>query len=264
MNTTLALSDNFKELSAKLNSAVVSVINSQSIAGFEKAYTVAVAIDALNEALTPEYMRPIMALQGNRLGFKTDKVYDEKTVKSCLIEAVLMGLQPYGNEFNIIAGNAYATKEGLGAVLKKMSGLTYEIIPSLPRIDAAKGSAAIVMKIKWTINGSELQERDIDFAIKVNNYMGADAVIGKATRKARKWLHDTLNGFEIPEGDIGDNDITPRHDKVSVNKEEERVKLMISDCTTREQLTNLRESVSAELQEKFSDEFNTKYSTLKA
>lgn len=50
----------------------------------------------------------------------------------------------------------------------------------------------------------------------------------------------------------------------SVNKEEERVKLMISDCTTREQLTNLRESVSAELQEKFSDEFNTKYSTLKA
>lgn len=49
----------------------------------------------------------------------------------------------------------------------------------------------------------------------------------------------------------------------TVNKEEERVKLMISDCTTREELTNLRESVSAELQEKFSDEFNTKYSTLK-
>lgn len=49
----------------------------------------------------------------------------------------------------------------------------------------------------------------------------------------------------------------------TVNKEEERVKLMISDCTTREQLTTLRESVSAELQEKFSDEFNNKYSTLK-
>jgi hypothetical protein len=207
METTLALPENFKSLSAELNTAVLSVINNQTIAGFEKAYTVAVAIEKLDKALTPEYMKPIMALQGNRLGFKSDKVYDEKTVKSCLIEAVLMGLQPYGNEFNIIAGNTYATKEGLGAVLKKMNGLTYEIIPGLPRIDSAKGSGAVQMKIRWTINGSPTQERDIDFAIKVNNFMGADAVIGKATRKARKWLHDTLNGFEIPEGDVGDNDI---------------------------------------------------------
>ena len=34
--------------------------------------------------------------------------------------------------------------------------------------------------------------------------MGADAVIGKATRKARKWIYDTITGSEIPEGDVMD------------------------------------------------------------
>ena len=47
------------------------------------------------------------------------------------------------------------------------------------------------------------------FEASKNNYLTKqpttpDAIIGKATRKARKWLHDTINGFEIPEGDAGD------------------------------------------------------------
>lgn len=203
MSTELAIPQKFSELSEELNKSVLSVINSESLVGFEKAYTIAIAAQKLNDALTPEYMKPIMALQGNRLGFKADKIYDEKTVKNCLIEAVLMGLQPFGNEFNIIAGNAYATKEGIGSLLKKFPGLSYEIIPQLPRIKDTSG--AVVMKISWMLNGSK-QEREIDFAIKVNQYMGADAVIGKATRKARKWLHDTISGFEIPEGDVTDVD----------------------------------------------------------
>lgn len=48
-----------------------------------------------------------------------------------------------------------------------------------------------------------------------------------------------------------------------VDKEAERIKLMIDDSKTKEELTKLRESVSTEYQEKFSDEFNTKLSTLK-
>ena len=205
--SNLAISEKFQTLSAELNTTVMSVINSEAVSGFEKAYTVATAIGKLNEALTPEYMKPILALQGNRLGFKTDKDkdggYDAVTVKRCLIEAVLMGLQPYGNEFNIIAGNAYATKEGLGSVLKNFKGLSYEIIPGVPNMKASDGNAEVIMGIKWMLNEAK-QEREIKFVIKVNAYMGADAVIGKATRKARKWLHDTISGFEIPEGDVAD------------------------------------------------------------
>lgn len=238
-NTALVLPQKFVQLSERLNNRVMSVINSETIAGFERAYTIAIAAKELEESLTAEYMQPIMALQGNRLGFKTDKDntggYPEPVVKKCLIEAVLMGLQPFGNQFNIIAGNTYATKEGMGACLKNFKGLTYEIIPQLPRIDTNKGSAAIVMKIRWTLNGAA-QERDIDFAIKVNNFMGSDAVIGKATRKARKWLHDTISGFEIPEGDITDTDIKGVNTSADINKEEERIIALLSDAKTEKDL----------------------------
>lgn len=208
MENTSLIPVQLKEVSEKLNTSVMSVLNAQTINGFEKAYTIATAIDILKKTLTPEYMKPIMALQGNRLGFKTDKDkdggYPESVVKNCLVEAVLIGLKPFGNEFNIIAGNMYATKEGCGSLLKGINGLVYDITPSLPRIDTAKGSSAILMKIRWSLNSEEVHEKEIDFAIKVNQFMGTDAVIGKATRKARKWLYDTLTGFELPEGDVSD------------------------------------------------------------
>ncbi|MFK5282891.1 hypothetical protein ACI3PL_25325, partial [Lacticaseibacillus paracasei] len=80
-----------------------------------------------------------MALQGNRLGFKTDKDksggYPESVVKNCLIEAVLLGIQPTGNQFNIIAGNMYPTKEGCGYLLNNFKGLSYNLVCSLPRIN---------------------------------------------------------------------------------------------------------------------------------
>jgi hypothetical protein len=197
------------EVIERLNNSVASVISANGLVGFEKAYIVASAASELKKLLTPEYMKPIMELQGNRLGFKTDKDtnggYKEDVVKNCLIEAVLMGVQPFGNQFNIIAGNSYITKEGFGYLLSKIPGLYYEIIPSLPRINQNNSGAAIVMKIKWTLNGTS-KEQELDIPVKMNQYMGTDAVIGKATRKARAWLYNTITGSETPEGDVTDGD----------------------------------------------------------
>lgn len=193
----------------RLNETVISVISAEGMQGFEKAFLIAKATADLKASLTPEYMKPIMELQGNRLGFKTDKDddggYPEKVVKNCLIEAVLTGVQPFGNQFNIIAGNCYITKEGFGHLLANFPGLTYEIVPALPRINNERTSAAIVMKIVWTLNG-KTQEREIDFPIRMNKYMGTDAVIGKATRKARAWLFSTISGVEVGDGDVTDID----------------------------------------------------------
>jgi len=194
-----------QEITTKLNNSVASVIGNQAIVGFEKAYAVANAVMELRELLTDEYMKPIMALQGNALGFKTDKDrasgYSVSEVRNCLIEAVLYGLQPYGNQFNIIAGNMYATKEGCGYLLSKIQGLNYDIVPELPRINQT--SAAVVMNVTWTINTVQ-QVKKLDIPVKVNSMMGTDAILGKATRKARKWLYDTIMGCELPEGDVSD------------------------------------------------------------
>ncbi len=208
--------DNKLTLLAKdLNSEVFKVISAETLAGFEKAFLIAAAAGLLKDKLTPEYMKPIMELQGNRLGFKTDKDlaqgggkgtgYPVEVVKNCLIEAVLTGVQPFGNQFNIIAGNCYITKEGFGYLLKNFKGLSYDITPEIPKINADKSGATIVMDINWTISGVT-KNKKIDISVKMNAYMGSDAVVGKATRKARAWLFNTITGSEIADGDAADND----------------------------------------------------------
>jgi hypothetical protein len=242
-----------EEIAKQLNLSVISVISSEKLLGFEKSYLIAKAVTQLKELLTAEYMKPIMELQGNRLGFKTDKDteggYSEAVVKNCLIEAVLMGVQPFGNQFNIIANNSYITKEGFGYLLLNYEGLYYEITPELPRINADKTSAAIVMVIEWTIDGIT-KTKKLDIPVRMNQRMGTDAVIGKATRKARAWLYSTITGSEMPEGDTQDTEATvlsskvnPDKKDVADSKETERIKDFINNATTVEQLDGIYENV---------------------
>lgn len=191
----------------KLDTSVLSVIGNKNIQGFEKAYEIANAINELKQLLTEEYMKPIMALQSNRLGFKTDKDktggYPIETVKNCLIEAVLMGVQVTGNQFNIIAGNTYLTKEGCGYLLNNFQGLKFDLVCGLPRINADKTGAAVDVTINWTLNGATNQ-KVIPIPVKMDSYTSVDALIGKATRKGRAWLLSTITGMEVSEGEIED------------------------------------------------------------
>lgn len=218
-------------VSQELNNQVLAVL-SNKVEGFEKAFVMASAIQVLKERLTPEFMKPIMALQGSNLGFKTDKDkggqgYPETEVKACLIDAVLLGLQPTGNEFNIIAGNMYPTRQGFGSLLKKVNGLKYSIAYSNPIFTQDKSSATCTATIKWELNG-EKNEQSVEFAIKSNAYATADAILGKAERKARRWLFNTVEGTDIPDGDVTDIPHTevsskPNPSVVAADKERQRV-----------------------------------------
>lgn len=227
-----------KELTIqKLNSSVLSVIGSKNLMLFDKAFRVAEAIGELKLLLTPEYMKPIMALQGNKLGFRTDKDktggYSEDVVKNCLIEATLMGLQVTGNQFNIIAGNTYPTKEGMGYLLANFEGLEYTLTTAFPRINESKTSAAVGVKIKWKLNGVSTEE-SFEIPIKLDAYTSVDAMLGKATRKGRAWLYSKISGTEITDGEVEDATHTVVSSKVNKRKEEienERMDKMIADCT---------------------------------
>lgn len=210
-NEVLKVNEKFTQVARSLNAGIAEVFSDGAAKeGFEKAYLVAQAIETLKGLLTPEYMKPIMQLQGNKLGFRTDKDeeggYPEQIVKQCLIEAVLTGVQPVGNQFNIITGVCYITKEGFGYLLKSYPGLWYEIIPQLPRINNDKSGAAVIMGVEWKIKGTEgaILTKSLDIPVRMNARMGTDAVIGKATRKARAWLYNTITGSEIADGDISD------------------------------------------------------------
>lgn len=241
--------DSFQLVAKELNQSVLSVLTSSQMEGFEKAYRISQAVGELQEKLTGEYMKPILKLQGNRLGFKTDKDnnggYPESTVKNCLIEAVLTGVQPFGNQFNIIAGNMYVTKEGFGYLLSKVQGLSYKIVPELPRITNGQNggqSAAIVMKVEWAIGGVKKEER-LDIPVKMNSFMGTDAVIGKATRKARCWLFNTINGTEITDGDATDTDATVVNSQINEKVDIESLQFLYDlkkDQLTEEEQTHAK------------------------
>ena len=235
------MSENTKnEVAIQLNQAVGSVLNQTNLVGFEKAYATAKSIEVLKGLLTPEYMNPILQLQGNRLGFKTDKDksggYSVEIVKNCLIEAVLMGLQPYGNEFNIIAGNTYPTKEGLGRVLANWNGLEYTLVCSVPKPQQDGKTAIVDVNLKWTINGKK-HEQLVPIAIKMDSYTSVDALVGKATRKGRAWLLSTISGIEITDAEVEEIeflDVTnskPNHIEVSKDKETQRIVKHIEGST---------------------------------
>ena len=174
---------------------------------FENAIVVANAMVEIRQSLTPELMAPIMALQNTKIGFKCDKNYDAETVKNALIEATLRGVRPVGNEFNIIAGQCYITKEGFGRLLREIPGLKFSITPHVPKMKSDKEAESTVT-IEWRYNG-EQESREMTFAIRVNSGMGADAINGKATRKARAWLYNYLTDMEIGDGDADDADRKP-------------------------------------------------------
>ena len=178
---------------------------------FARALATAAAVNTLRELLDENVMKNVMQLQNNALGFLTDRKdapYSVNVVRDCLIEAVLQGVSPCGNEFNIISGRAYITKAGMRRKLANVSGLTYTITPGLPKMAATSDGAAIVMSLDWTYNG-KTEHKDLPLAVRVNKSMGTDAIIGKATRKAAAWLYDAVTGMSVSDGDISDDDAIP-------------------------------------------------------
>ena len=179
----------------------------EELSSFRRTLMVASAIGELRSLLTPKVMEPIMNLQNTALGFKTDQIqagYQIDVVRDCLIEACLKGVYPVGNEFNIIARQCYITKEGFAHKLRDIRGLSYTITADVPHLNAESTGAIIQMTIDWEFN-SKVQTKVLKFAIRVNKMMGADAIIGKATRKARAWLYTTVTGQEIGDGDVVDS-----------------------------------------------------------
>lgn len=186
---------------------------------FANGIRTANAMVQIKAGLTPEIMAPVMELQGNSLGFRTDKDkdggYPVQVVRDALIEAIIRHLPIVGNNFNILAGRFYITKEGFGTLLAQIPGLQYMITPGIPKI-TSQGAEATVL-IKWSYNGKK-NEQTLTLPIKVNSGMGADAINGKATRKARAWLYAQVTGMELEEGDVSDVPATSASSLIKVGR----------------------------------------------
>lgn len=169
-----------------------------------KAFVIAGAVTALRSALNDKIMSDVMSLANNPLGFKTDRpskdkpAYGVPVVRDCVVQALIRGLRMTGNEFNIIAGNLYVTKEGCRRLIREFPGLTdLKIQTGVPK---KTGDGALVdCKATWRRDGQAdelLCEGSYAIAVRVNSAMGIDAIVGKAESKLLRRIYERLVGSE--------------------------------------------------------------------
>lgn len=211
------------------------------VGAFTLTLRISSAMEQLRAMITPEMMKPIMALQGSALGFRTDKDksggYPMETVKEVLIEATLKGFRMTQNETNIIAGRFYAARDGFERIFRDLSrkGLLTDLRLS-PGVPKTTGEGCIVpYSASWSFKNSEgkmiKDEMTTNLPIKVNEGQGPDAILGKAKRKILAAIYSRITGTEITEGDVDDPKTVDVTAKPVVEKQ--------ADPITPESLTDL-------------------------
>jgi hypothetical protein len=211
------LGQTFKPLMRQVET-VTQRLQPEVLAAFsviEQSVLMAQGLEDLRAALTDDVMkRYVMPLMNSPLGFRTDstkpgELYNVKEVREAVIEAAIKGFRWTGNEFNIISGRAYFTKEGLARRVREWPGLTnLRMTPGLPTMK--EGGCVIEYVAEWELAGVP-QKCERKIPVRLNNGQGGDAGIGKATRKILAAVFGQLTGseFAIPEGEVDEPAPTP-------------------------------------------------------
>lgn len=178
---------------------------------FGAAFRAVSVTQALTNILSDKFMQDnIMPLMNRSIGFLTDRTgrpnsrgqvqpkYDVETVRDAFIDAVSFGLLPTGNQFNIIAGRMYPTKEGFSALLSKL-GVKYQISIALEPA-TMEGFSNLLCTISYSYRG-EKQSYKLPVQVKSDQYSTPDQLKGKAERRAKKNLYEYLTGLDLGEGD---------------------------------------------------------------
>ncbi len=184
----------------------------------ERAVLMASAIGELEASINDQMMGSFMKLYNSPLGFRCDKgpgckdasPYDAGTVKRCVIQGLLQGVYPTGNEMNIIAASCYITQGGYRSKLSKLSGLTdLEVMPGIPVV--RDGRTIVRVAASWIYNGVRSQLMGADqkpgraYAIITNQYSSADQIVGKAMRKALKSIYEKItNTPQTEDADVSE------------------------------------------------------------
>jgi hypothetical protein len=189
----------------RVRTDALAIIDSTTEAEMVKTYGLACAVSQMELAMNDDLMKPIMALQGSRLGFRTDKDnaggYAVPVVRKVVVEALLRGLRLTGNEINIIAGNLYATQEGLERLVSNLvdSGTPVSHKPSLVQVSGQRWELEYVLTFT---KGGKLHTVERTFSGKWTQYSTDDQVTGKARRKALHEAYRMLTGMSLGEGNV--------------------------------------------------------------
>lgn len=202
----------------------LALVNTDISRSFSDSLRLALASKRVSELLTDEVMTvAIMPLKGKGYGFLSDEdarmlkgqgPYPLSTVRDVMIEAVMRGIRPTGNELNIIGGRFYMTKNGCKRKVKEFPGMTDLTVQlGVPKmgVNGALVDAVATYKLNGEIRKVE-RTGQFSIPVRVNAGQGADAVLGKADRKMRAYILELLTGSEQSVLDIED-----AHESASVS-----------------------------------------------
>lgn len=228
-NTTeklvLSRAERGEQLAGNLDALSVQIQEAWLMEGnFARTIAYGMAVAELREALNEKVMKALMKLKNSKMGFRTDEgpkvsPYSMETVRDAVIEAATLGLQCVGNQFNILGGNMYVTKEGFTFLLRQLAkegrlqDMRFVYHPAEIKESSTQGvsrSGEVYQKIEreglvkvelscvW--DGKPVNEC-LEFVIRVNAGMSQDAVLGKAERKAKAWLYNYLTDQSVSDGE---------------------------------------------------------------
>jgi hypothetical protein len=199
------LSESEKQLMSSLSRTVTAYrehLADHSLNEWERALVQAKALAALERLLTPELVRDLTKLQNTAYGFRTDQAYPAEVVRRCLIQAWLAGAKIHGNQFNIIAGNCYLTKEFYRAAILGTEGVSnLKLTIGAPQ---RYGDRAMVCEAKaeWSYCGKlqvlkflKTDELDARIVVNAHGINGPDAIRGRVESKVYQRVFSVLRGM---------------------------------------------------------------------
>jgi hypothetical protein len=121
---------------------------------FLRPVVVAQALNELRKAIDADSLAILRSMENTPLGFRTDRQdgYAEHVLRDCMIQAMLDGLGFAGNQWNIIAGAYYVTKEGWTQKLMRLGASGIVPFASLPDdCDVSEGTPSERGSKKYTV-----------------------------------------------------------------------------------------------------------------
>lgn len=237
MENTTALT-RFQQPATQIDAIISSSseLISKNATTFFESLSIAKAVSDLKNIMlrSQEIKEVVMDMANNRMGFLTDRTpaiiaknqrenkwpsrhYSYEELVDPIVEGLLKGYRISGNEINIISGQFYATKNGNSRMIfdnQSVKNFSYNNSP-VELSDGGK-KAKVRAWAKWIQDGKPVSigvdaDDELIIQVRVNSFMGEDAVIGKVHAKLFKRVLERITGRITPEAsDIDVIDITPQ------------------------------------------------------
>lgn len=260
---SLIISDADLQKAQELDNKISTLLKS-GLQGLALTLARTKVITEISSYLNTEVMKPVLALENKKYGFLTDLKGDEKykpeTVKDCFIDALLNGVEPTGNQFNIISAKCYITKEGCKHKLRK-AGVIYTVtFGNSYKQEGDRGQSYMPTTVEYKTPDNRTGKKTIDFPIRVFEKTTEAAMRGMAERDILAWLIEEFTGANIPVGsvekditvdaeaeEVKDDKVVLKIDAANSNLTEEQKKLQtdgdiyLNKAASKETINNLTE-----------------------